>query len=109
MDLCEESKIDEFKHKVFNNQHLTPILSILSHLLHICSDEINIQNILNTFQNIFHLSGKCSLGSYKSSLLNAMGKYALPSTYERLSQKNILAIKKLINICHCLNPYLDAK
>lgn len=109
VNLEEELDPEKFKQNIFNSQHTSTFLNVLSYCLYLCSDEINIQTVLNTYQNIFYLAGKLDNSKIRSTIINSLGKFATPNSYEKLSQKNVLVIKKIINISHCLSKYLDSK
>jgi hypothetical protein len=98
-DLNTDLTNTEFKMNIMNAQHTNTIINILSNCLHLCNDEINIQTILNTFQNIF-LAGEIDNSKFRSTIINAMGKHAVPVPYEKCSLKNILVIKCKLNISH---------
>lgn len=100
MNLEEELESEEFKQNIFNSQHTSTFLNVLSYCLYLCSDEINIQTVLNTYQNLFYLAGKLDNSKIRSTIINSLGKFATPNSYEKLSQKNVLVIKKIINISH---------
>lgn len=61
--------------------------------MNICSDEVNIQTILNTYQNLFNLAGQADNSKMKSNIISTLGKFVTPRYYEKLSLKNILIIK----------------
>lgn len=109
MKLQDTMKLSEFKQQVFNSQHCNTLLNVLSFCLYLCEDEVNIQTILNTYQNLFNLAGIVENTKMRSTIINSLGKFTLPKFYDKLSAKNILIIKKIINISHCLSKYFDSK
>ena len=108
-DLSEETEATNFKHNILSSTHVNSLISLLTNCLHMWEDEINIQTILNTFQNLLYISGKIGNSTFRAVIINSLGKYASPTGYDKVSHKNILVIKCTLNIYHCLNEYLDPK
>ena len=83
----------DFKQNVLNSQHCNTFLNVLMLWMNIWSDEVNIQTILNTYQNLFNLAGQVDNSKMKANIINTLGKFVTPKYYEKLSLKNILIIK----------------
>ncbi|CAI2383397.1 unnamed protein product [Moneuplotes crassus] len=101
--------LETFKQKILTSTHIHKTLNILTTCLDRCSDEINIQTILLTFQNLLYISGKIGNSKFRATIINSLAKYACPAGFNKISKKNILVIKCALNIYHCLNEYLDSK
>ena len=84
-------------------------MKILSTALKVCRDETMEQSLLNSQQKLVSICGSIDELATRDTLLTNLCQYCVPKEGTQLHSKNVLAIKTLLNISHCLGSILDTK
>ena len=84
------------------------LLLIISKLLVVVNNEIQLQSILNSYQSLVNLTGSFGISQAREAIISSLSTYSKPVN-SQLTIKQINCYKTLLNIAHGLHSVLDMK
>lgn len=85
-----------------------PVLCMLSQLLINVSSEVQLNQILNSYQTLVNLTGSFAISKGREAVISSLSSFAKPVNL-LLNKKQIQCYKTLLNIAHGLHCVLDMK